>query len=322
MVSGSVLQVRHQVNDKCRKFKAKAALSSRRDILVVAGAARTACPRRARRRLVLIGRRNCGRKHVERDPLVAFVLALGAAIAFMLVAAAAAAPRAIFAVAVSAIATVATIRALLALRLDLTDVVGVGIGIGSVGRTGLGILILIVVAIIVAALTALLLEARAILAEHAEIVIRILQIIFGLDAVALHLRVARHAFIFLEQLRRVAALPVILAIARIGVATLRPSAAAATAPATALTIVDQTKILTNGGYSALPTGPSPAILFARPQRLEFASANPDTSPNRPPKRPSNRGSATSGPHAFAAVVGPVPGPLCSHQARQIQAEKH
>ena len=43
--------------------------------------------------------------------------------------------------------------------------------------------------------------------------VRKLQIIFGLDAVALHLRVARQALVFLEQLGGIAALPVVLAVA-------------------------------------------------------------------------------------------------------------
>ena len=40
-----------------------------------------------------------------------------------------------------------------------------------------------------------------------------LEIIFGLDAVAGELRVARHALVFLEQLRGIAALAIVLAIA-------------------------------------------------------------------------------------------------------------
>ena len=69
--------------------------------------------------------------------------------------------------------------------------------------------------------------------------IRILQIIFGLDPVAGELRIARQRLVFFEQLRRVAALAVILAVAA-GIAghALRALSTAATTTA-ALTIVDQ-----------------------------------------------------------------------------------
>ena len=51
--------------------------------------------------------------------------------------------------------------------------------------------------------------------------VRILEIIFGLDAVALHLRVAREALVFFEQLGGIAALPVVLAVAGTGIAAAR-----------------------------------------------------------------------------------------------------
>jgi hypothetical protein len=72
-------------------------------------------------------------------------------------------------------------------------------------------------------------------------VIRELQIIFGLDTIARELRIARHALIFLEQLRRITALAVILTVARLSaeVPTAAASLSPTTAPAAALTIVDQ-----------------------------------------------------------------------------------
>ena len=42
--------------------------------------------------------------------------------------------------------------------------------------------------------------------------VRELQVIFGLDAVAGELRIARHALVLLEQLGGIAALPIVLAI--------------------------------------------------------------------------------------------------------------
>jgi hypothetical protein len=65
-----------------------------------------------------------------------------------------------------------------------------------------------------------------------------LQIIFGLDAVARELRVARHALVFLEQLGGIAALAIVLPVARLSAEVLT-SLPPATAPAAALTIVDQ-----------------------------------------------------------------------------------
>ena len=64
-----------------------------------------------------------------------------------------------------------------------------------------------------------------------------LEVVFHLHAVAAHLRVARHVLVLLEQLRRVAALAIILPIARLP-DILRPLAPAA-APATALSVIDQ-----------------------------------------------------------------------------------
>jgi hypothetical protein len=87
---------------------------------------------------------------------------------------------------------------------------------------------------------ALFLEARAILAEHAEIMVGVLKIIFGLDPIARELRVPSHALVFFEQLSGIAALAIVLAVARLAAEI--PTAAplsSATAPAAALSIVDQ-----------------------------------------------------------------------------------
>ena len=68
--------------------------------------------------------------------------------------------------------------------------------------------------------------------------VRELQIIFGLDTIARELRVARHALVFLKQLGGIAALPIVLAVARLSAEILPPLSTSA-APAAALTIVDQ-----------------------------------------------------------------------------------
>ena len=70
--------------------------------------------------------------------------------------------------------------------------------------------------------------------------VRILQIIFGLDAVTPELRVARHALVFFEELRGVATLAIVLAVAvRPAAQILGPLASAAATAATLLSIIDQ-----------------------------------------------------------------------------------
>jgi hypothetical protein len=97
----------------------------------------------------------------------------------------------------------------------------------------------VVVVNIFAALTPLILEACAALAQHAEIMVCELQIIFGLDAVAGKLGIARHVLVLLEQLRSIAALTIVLAVPRLSAEVLA-SLSPATAPAaTTLSIVDQ-----------------------------------------------------------------------------------
>ena len=102
----------------------------------------------------------------------------------------------------------------------------------------------IVVIVVIDVLTpraALFVEPRAAFAEHAEIMVGELEIIFGLNAVTRKLGIARHALVFLEQLRRIATLPVVAgvapAVARHSLGTL--STTAATATRAVLTIIDQ-----------------------------------------------------------------------------------
>jgi hypothetical protein len=101
-------------------------------------------------------------------------------------------------------------------------------------------LALVLVDFIVAltSLLVLIFEPRPILAQNAEIMVRELQKIFGLDAVARKLRVACHALVFLEQLRRIAALAIVLPVARLSAEVLA-SLPTTTAPTAALTIIDQ-----------------------------------------------------------------------------------
>jgi hypothetical protein len=95
---------------------------------------------------------------------------------------------------------------------------------------------------ILAALRTLILETGTTFAQNAEVMVRELQIIFGLDPVTGQLRVARQALVFLEQLRGIAPLAVILTVAvRPSAYILRPLSPA-TAPAAALTIIDQSPL--------------------------------------------------------------------------------
>jgi hypothetical protein len=125
----------------------------------------------------------------------------------------------------------------------------------ALGRFAVGfdqIVITLVLVGPVAALAPLLLEARTAFAEHTEIMVGILQIIFGLNPVARELRIARQAFVLFEQLSRIAALAIVLAIARLSTAAATAAAAkvlaplsTAAAPAAALlSIVDQMRFPT------------------------------------------------------------------------------
>jgi hypothetical protein len=87
-----------------------------------------------------------------------------------------------------------------------------------------------------------LLEARAGFAQHPEIMVGELEIIFGVDPIALHLRIASKVLVFLEQLRGVTAGAIVdaVAIALVGAATLALlTTTAATAAVVSLTIVHQ-----------------------------------------------------------------------------------
>ena len=85
----------------------------------------------------------------------------------------------------------------------------------------------------------LFLEPGAAFLKHAKIMVRELEVIFGLDAVPGELRVARHALVFLEQLGRVAAIAIVAGVAaRIARHTLGTLSTATTTTA-ALTIIDQ-----------------------------------------------------------------------------------
>ena len=91
---------------------------------------------------------------------------------------------------------------------------------------------------ILVALAALIFEAGSVLVENAEIVVGILQIIFGLHPVARELGIASEALVFLEQLSGIAALAVVLAVPRLSAEVLPPLPTAA-APAATLSLIDQ-----------------------------------------------------------------------------------
>jgi hypothetical protein len=114
------------------------------------------------------------------------------------------------------------------------------VAVVAVGRVHRVVLILILVGIVIAALAALLLEAGAVLVEHAVIMLRELKEIFGLDAIALQLRVARERLVFLQELDGIAARAIVLAVvARVRALVRRAGSAAAAAPAATQTIVDK-----------------------------------------------------------------------------------
>ena len=133
--------------------------------------------------------------------------------------------------------------------LDLTLLLAGADGIALVAII-LGIVVEAVVILVVARFLALaalilLLEARAGFAQHPEIVVGELPVIFGVDPVALALRLGRQILVLLVQLVGVAARAVIDAIAIVGTAGVATRTlptivvAATTATAAGLPIIDQ-----------------------------------------------------------------------------------
>lgn len=124
----------------------------------------------------------------------------------------------------------------------ITSIVPIGTLLDGAFLAGLGHFLvtfgLILDIILADAALVLILEACAVLAQHTEIMVRKLQIIFGLNAVARELRIAGHALVFLKQLRGIATLAVVLPVPRLTTEILAPLSSTAT-PAAALSIVDQ-----------------------------------------------------------------------------------
>ena len=224
--------------------------------------ARPTDPTLGTRRLILARRRevitvviaNCWRKYGEIDSLAAIVARLRTAAALLGVARAGAGPftarfgpiaRCTIASRTPATALRLLIRAR-ALLLVLRRIVSFAVIVAIAVAVHFGVhpifAIIVIIAIIVATLRALLLiGAGPAFAEHAEVMIGKLQIIFGLDAITGKLRIARHALVFFEQLGGIAALPIVLAIAAIIAGHASGLLSTATATAAGLTIIDQAK---------------------------------------------------------------------------------
>jgi len=106
--------------------------------------------------------------------------------------------------------------------------------LGGVGE----ILVAVLVVEVLAAGSPLLLVAGTAFPENAVIMFRILEVIFGLDAVTGELRIARQALVLFKQLGGITALPIVLTVARLSAEVLPPLAATA-ATAAALSVADQ-----------------------------------------------------------------------------------
>jgi hypothetical protein len=137
--------------------------------------------------------------------------------------------------ALAPVTAVASIRAFASIMAITTFLEG-----GLLGRfSHLLVTIDLVVDIIVAhAALVLILETCPVLAQDAKIMIRELQIIFRLNAVAGKLCVAGQALVFLKQLGGIATLAIVLPVSRLTTEILPPLSSTA-APAAALSIVDQ-----------------------------------------------------------------------------------
>jgi hypothetical protein len=138
-------------------------------------------------------------------------------------------------------ATPAAIVAILAIA--ALEAIALGTLVGSrafaIGRFREFVVAVVLVEVIALATRILFLEASPAFAQHAEIMVRILKVIFGLDPIARELCIACQALVLFEQLSGVAALAIVLAVARLA-AEVPSTLSSATAPAAAsLTIIDQ-----------------------------------------------------------------------------------
>jgi len=133
-------------------------------------------------------------------------------------------------------------RAPLVIALGIAPVVSV-VAIRELGAAirFLGEIILLVAVELIVAAAALILEARAILAQHPEIMIGELIIIFAHHAIALHLGIASQRLVLLVKLVGIAARAVIYPVAAIIplIDTIGPRPAPAPTAAVVLTIINQ-----------------------------------------------------------------------------------
>jgi hypothetical protein len=128
------------------------------------------------------------------------------------------------------ILTVLTVGTLLAFLTRLVERILVAVAVEA----------LVIAVLVIVLIGTLILEPRAGFAQHTEIVIRELEIIFGLHTVAGELRIAGHVLVLLEQLRGIAPAALFAATAATAASTetsrlLTPT----TATAAALAIVHQ-----------------------------------------------------------------------------------
>ncbi len=142
-------------------------------------------------------------------------------------------PRAILTIAITALEAFATRLALLPVRTLLARLI-------EAVLVALAVKGFVLALVLVILGRTLVLEPRASLAQHAEVMVSELQVIFGLDPVPRKLRVPRHVLVLFEQLRRIAAAALVAATAAPAAPTetsrlLTP----ATATAAALAIVHQ-----------------------------------------------------------------------------------
>lgn len=111
-----------------------------------------------------------------------------------------------------------------------------------------------------ATLRLLLFEPGTIISQHAEIVIRELEIIFRHHAVALHLGIARKILVFFQQLGGIATRPVVdtialfRAVSTASATTLRTRPGAIATTIIILAIVDQRPTFQRTGYPARVSG--------------------------------------------------------------------
>ena len=130
--------------------------------------------------------------------------------------------------AIAVILVIAAATLAIALVLLVTAIARTTVTAAIVAAIIIVVIVRLVLAAIVAALALRLCKARLVVGDHAQVVVRELQIVFSLHAIAIVLGVLRKLLVLVEQLRSIAPRAAVDAIGRIGAALIAVAASTTT----------------------------------------------------------------------------------------------